>query len=445
MGYKHYRLIFWIRMVFILATTVLVVLSFPKTLSMAPVLLIALLIIQMVTLLSYLERPQRDINRFFDAIRYSDFMQTFSDKSIDKSLTPMKEAFTKVMESFQKARTEKEAQYRYLQTVVQHIGIGILVFKTDGQIDMMNRAARKLLGIPSLKNLDALTKVSTSLPDTIRHIQPGEKTHIQFQHAESGDLITLSILTARFIIQNEIYTLVSLQNIQSELDAKELDAWQNLIRVLTHEIMNSITPIVSLASTAKNILEIQESEDSENLRDVDQAIQTIQTRSEGLLRFVKSYRQLTHMPQPSFSIVAVSDLLSHIYQLLKPDFDEKKVEFAFNVSPSSLEITADRHLIEQVLINLLQNALYWCSRKSGGAVKMIAELGPGSRPVIRVIDNGPGIQKKVLEKIFIPFFTTKEDGSGIGLSLSRQIMQVHKGHITVQSVPSRETVFTLKF
>jgi two-component system nitrogen regulation sensor histidine kinase NtrY len=445
MGYKHYRLIFWIRMIFILATTVLVVLSFPKTMNMAPVLLIVLLIIQIVYLLSHLERPQHDINRFFDAIRYSDFMQTFSDKSVDKSLTPMKEAFTKVMESFQKTRAEKEAQYRYLQTVVQHIGIGILVFKSDGEIDMMNRAARKLLGIPSLKHLDALIKVSPSLPGTIRQIQPGEKTHIQFQHAESGDLITLSILTARFIIQTEIYTLVSLQNIQSELDAKELDAWQNLIRVLTHEIMNSITPIVSLASTAKSLLEARDSRDSENLNDVDQAIQTIQTRSEGLLRFVKSYRQLAHMPQPSFSIVAVNGLLSHIHHFLKPDFEEMKVEFTFDVSPTSLEITADRHLIEQVLINLLQNALYWCSRKSGRNVRMSAELGPGSRPVIKVIDNGPGIQKKVLDKIFIPFYTTKEDGSGIGLSLSRQIMQVHKGHITVRSVPDRETVFTLKF
>ena len=372
-------------------------------------------------------------------------MQTFSDRSIDKSLSPMKEAFAKVMDTFQKTRAEKEAQYRYLQTVVQHIGIGILVFKSGGQIDMMNRAARKLLGIPSLKNLDVLKKVSTSLPDTIRHIQPGEKTHIQFRHKESGDLITLSILTARFIIQNEIYTLVSLQNIQSELDAKELDAWQNLIRVLTHEIMNSITPIVSLASTAKKIIETENSGDSENLADVDQAIQTIQTRSEGLLRFVKSYRQLTHMPQPSFSIIMVSDLFDHIYRFLKPDFNGKKVEFSTDVSPSSLEITADRHLIEQVLINLLQNALFWCSRKPGGRVTMNAGIGQGSRPAIRVIDNGPGIQKEVLNNIFIPFFTTKEDGSGIGLSLSRQIMQLHRGHITVQSVPNQETIFTLKF
>ena len=433
-------------MLFILATTVFMVICFSRTrLGMVPVLLAAFLIIQIVYLLNHIEKPQRDVNRFFDAIRYSDFMQTFSDRSIDKSLSPMKEAFAKVMDTFQKTRAEKEAQYRYLQTVVQHIGIGILVFKSGGQIDMMNRAARKLLGIPSLKNLDVLKKVSTSLPDTIRHIQPGEKTHIQFRHKESGDLITLSILTARFIIQNEIYTLVSLQNIQSELDAKELDAWQNLIRVLTHEIMNSITPIVSLASTAKKIIETENSGDSENLGDVDQAIQTIQTRSEGLLRFVKSYRQLTHMPQPSFSIISVSDLFDHIYRFLKSDFDEKKVEFLTDVSPFSLEITADRHLIEQVLINLLQNALYWCSRKSGGRVMMNAGIGQGSRPAIRIIDNGPGIQKEVLDNIFIPFFTTKEDGSGIGLSLSRQIMQLHRGHITVQSAPNQETIFTLKF
>ena len=394
-----------------------------------------------------MEKPQKDINRFFDAIRYSDFTQTFSNPSIDKSLAPMKEAFNKVMDAFQETRAEKEEQYRYLQTVVQHVGIGLLVFKSEGKIDLINQAAKKLFGISTIKQLDDLKQIKSSLPQKIKQLQAGEKSHIKFCHPGSGDFITLSVYSTQFILQSGIYTLVSIQNIQSELEEKELEAWQNLIRVLTHEMMNSITPIVSLASTAQSIIQSSDliTDDNEPLKDVNEAVQTIKTRGEGLLKFVKSYRQLTRLPQPVFSIIPLNEFLSYLCKLMQPQFVEKHIEFECHVSPITLEITADRNLIEQVLINLIQNALYWCSRKPGGRVSLTASLGPGSRPIIQVIDNGPGIQKQALEKIFIPFFTTKEDGTGVGLSLSRQIMRLHKGNILVKSVPDQETIFTLKF
>ncbi len=448
MDYNRFRVQYWTRMILILLTTGIIAIWIQKTsLNIMPIFLAGILIIQIVTLLHRMEKPQRDMKRFFDAIRYSDFTQTFSVVSSDKSLIPMKKIFTKVLEEFNKTRAEKEAQHRYFETVVQHVGVGLLIFKSDGQIDLINRAARKLFGISNIKHLDALRKIKRSLPDSLIRIQPGEKSHIQIQHPESGDLLTLSIYTTRFIIQEEIFTLASIQNIQSELEEKELEAWQNLIRVLTHEIMNSITPIASLASTVKNLLDniFKDHKRSDTIEDVDQAVKTIETRSHGLLKFVQSYRQLTRLPKPEFKIVPILPMIEHIEQLMQPRFKEKQVALNTSVHPSSLEITADPTLIEQVLINLMQNALDWCSRKPQGKVTLQSEMGKGGHPIIQVIDNGPGIQKEALDKIFIPFFTTKEDGTGIGLSLSRQIMRLHKGNINVQSTPDQETIFTLRF
>jgi len=448
MIYKQIRFHYWTRMSLILITFGIFVLCISKTdLDITPLFLVIILILQIAALLHQMEKPQRDMNRFFDAIRYSDFSQTFSDTGTDKSLAPMKEAFSKVMEAFQKTREEKEAHYRYLQTMVQHVGVGLMVFQPDGRIDMMNQALRKILGISNIRKLETLRKIKPSLPEQLTQIQPGEKNHIRFYHPETHDLITLSIYTTRFIIRDEAYTLASIQNIQSELEEKELEAWQNLIRVLTHEIMNSITPIASLASTAKGMLKKMSSQKNQPIpvEDITQAVQTIEMRSKGLLNFVDSYRQLTRIPQPDFQIVPLMPLIERIQTLMRPKYNEKRVQLEITVHPTSIEVTADPALIEQVLINLLKNALDWCLKIKGGKVCVRASMGGGGRPIIQIIDNGPGIQKEALEKIFIPFFTTKEDGTGIGLSLSRQIMRLHKGTITAQSRPNHETIITLRF
>ncbi len=261
----------------------------------------------------------------------------------------------------------------------------------------------------------------------------------------------MSLYATRFILQNEPLTLISVQNIQSELDEKELEAWQNLIRVLTHEIMNSITPIASLASTANRLLGNASTdlekypEIRESFRDVSQAITTIESRSQGLLKFVESYRKLTRIPKPEFEIVPIRELFNRVVPLMQAKFDERGIRFTQSIEPETLEITADLNLVEQVLINLLQNALDWAGTKPNGEAILSAGMGNAGRPIVQIIDNGPGIQKEALEKIFIPFFTTKPDGSGIGLSLSRQIMQLHHGSISVTSEPGRNTVFTLKF
>ena len=251
-------------------------------------------------------------------------------------------------------------------------------------------------------------------------------------------------------MRGQVFNLISVQNIQAELEEKEMEAWQNLVRVLTHEIMNSITPISSLASTANDILNQcdgagEENLDSETRHDIREAVRTIQRRSVGLLHFVETYRKMTRIPKPVFRVFKVTDLFSRLQRLMKNELEEKGIGMSWSVEPKSLELTADPELIEQVLINLVLNSIQALEGRTAGRIKVSARLDSSGRPVIQVRDNGPGILEEVREKIFIPFFTTRRDGSGIGLSLSRQIMRLHRGTISVQSDPGVETCFNLKF
>jgi signal transduction histidine kinase len=246
---------------------------------------------------------------------------------------------------------------------------------------------------------------------------------------------------------------VSLQNIQSELQEKEMEAWQTLIRVLTHEIMNSMTPITSMAATVIDLLNtIKEKNggniDAETIIDIADALKTIHKRSLGLTDFVEAYRNLTLIPKPKFKIFPIHDLFGRIEKLMENKLTKKGIDFYWAVEPQSLELTADPGLIEQVLINLVLNAadaFTGLKNSNSPRVQLTASLAENGKIIIRVTDNGPGIVKEALSKVFIPFYSTKKKGSGIGLSLSRQIMKLHKGSITVQSEPDVETIFTLKF
>jgi signal transduction histidine kinase len=245
---------------------------------------------------------------------------------------------------------------------------------------------------------------------------------------------------------------VSLQNIRGELEETEIEAWRKLIRVLTHEIMNSITPISSLASTVNDLVrrppsatEGTGSSEPETRIDVIQALETIQKRSEGLLHFVDAYRNLTLIPRPKFRLIRLDELLGRVRRLMDASIREHGIGFEIRVEPETLEIAADPELLEQVLINLLVNARQAVEGRPGARIAVTARLDARGRVLIQVTDNGPGIAPENLEQIFVPFFSTKENGSGIGLSLSRQIMRLHDGTISVHSKPGEDTVFTLRF
>ena len=262
----------------------------------------------------------------------------------------------------------------------------------------------------------------------------------------------LSIYAAEFKLRSNHYTLVSISNIQNELEEKEMEAWQNLIRVLTHEIMNSVTPIVSLSSTANSLLENIDSKlksksdlNTDELEDVTGALNTIVKRSKGLLHFVDDYRNLTRIPAPNFQVVKISSLFERIKKLFSDQLNEKNIICRCTVEPDNLEVIADPDLIEQVLINLILNSIKALTAAEYPEIKLVSKFDNRGSIIMQVIDNGDGIPEDLHEKIFIPFFTTRKEGSGIGLSLSRQIMRAHKGGITVSSIPGKETIFTLKF
>lgn len=447
MGFRNFRLVVIGRVLLLSLTLFLLFYLGLQTSFYATAAVVALLLVaQIYSLVKYIERTNNDLGRFLSSIRYADFTQSFSARGRGRSFEELSSALSEVMNDFRRVRVEKEEQFLYLQTVVQHIGVGLVVFRQDGEVELVNTAAKRLLIVNHLDNIKDLSAVSPALVDTLFALRPGEKTLFKFEY--ESEITQLAIYATSFRLREQYLTLVSIQNIRSELEEKEMEAWQKLIRVLTHEIMNSITPISSLASTADDLLKSGEGGPTmspDSLTDVRGAIQTIKKRSQGLLHFVDAYRNLTRVPRPNFKICRIADLFAHAEQLMKTQVPGRAVRFHSRVDPESLELTADPELVEQVLINLLLNALHAVQDQPNGQIRMEASLDERGRVIVEVIDNGPGISEEARDKIFVPFFTTKQEGSGIGLSLSKEIMRLHKGSIQFQSDPGKRTVFRLTF
>ncbi len=400
---------------------------------------------QVIALIHFVEKTERDLARFFNAIQYQDFFETFASHGSAAS-KELHEAFTRVIRDFQEVRSQREAQYQYLQTVIQHIGIGLIAYDRDGNIDLVNNAARKLLGVKIIRNTTALSELGTHFVEALAKISPGEQRTLKV--VRHGIVQQLALHATEFRRYGTQYTLVSIQNIQRELEDKEMEAWQDLMRVLTHEIRNSITPIASLATTARGLLdecEPGEENDAEDISDARLAVKTIEKRSNGLLGFVESFRSLSHIPKPKFQILVLNEFFEHLQMFFQSQFEEKEIRSSFRADPDTLEVTADPGLLEQVMINLVMNAIQAVADTEQPSIEVQGYMDVRGRITIEVSDNGPGILDEVIDKAFIPFFTTKKEGSGIGLSLSRQIMRLHGGSIHVSSTPNIKTTFRLTF
>jgi len=328
--------------------------------------------------------------------------------------------------------------------------VSIIAYRKDGTVEMINKAAKTLFQIHSLKNIKGLEQLSQELVNTLIHISPGENTLVKVQ--DQDDILQLAIYATEFKVKDKLIILATINNIQNVLEEQETEAWQKLIRVLTHEIMNSITPIASLSSTLEIMLKgitdggnVREDLDIDSVMEIQQALQTINKRSTGLLHFVNTYRNLTRIPKPNFKIFPVKELFKNLYLLMEEEISENKVNFVTNIEPENIEVSADEQLVEQVIINLIRNSMHALDGRKDPTIELKTYYNKRGRVTIQVADNGTGILPEVLDKIFIPFFTTKQSGSGIGLSLSRQILRLHNGTITALSVPDQETIFTLTF
>ncbi|MDH4270705.1 MAG: ATP-binding protein [Candidatus Aminicenantes bacterium] len=451
---RRFRFQCLVRVLFLVLSICGFVLVVAKTRLYAVFILLGLTVIyQVISLVLYVEKTNRELARFLLALRYHDFSQTFKDEKLGGSFDRLRQAFTEIMDNFRKIRMEKEEHYQYLQIIVQHVGIGLLAFQSNGDVELINPAAKKLFKVPFLKNIKALESFSPELLQTLQTMRPHQRALVKVE--TDGDVLNLALYSREFKLRDQGFTLVSIQNIQSELEEKEIESWQKLIRVLTHEIMNSITPIASLASTIDDLLEESTPQDHpaepeeaarrEALSDIHHAAQTIQKRSQGLLQFVDAYRNLTLIPQPRPETFPIGELFQRVEKLLAPQVREKVRDFRSSVEPEDLRLFADPALIEQVLINLLLNAAQAVEGQKVARISLAAYLDGQARTLIEVRDNGTGITAENIDKIFIPFFSTKEGGAGIGLSFSRQVMHLHRGSISVHSRPGEETVFTLRF
>lgn len=412
-----------------------------------------LLLFQIYDLVHYVERTNRDISSFLEAIRHSDFTQRFAVKGGSPAYKELYQAFNDVTTSFQRIKTDKQAHHLYLQAMVEHIGIGIVSFDKDGQVLLVNHVIKEVLHMPYLEHIEALSRISEELVEVLYGIGHNERRLVTLQVRD--EQLQLALHATTLVSQGRTLKIVSCQNIKSELEEQELQTWQKLIRVLTHEIMNTITPVISLTSTVSQLVEEEvvgkavagEVPEEEVLEDIRAGLRTIEKRSTGMLHFVKNYRRLMRVPTPEVRTVKVKDLLKGVYTLLQPEMEANHAKLSIYLRDEKAELQVDPELIEQVLINLIKNGMEACLQTASPRVEVIAYQEEQDRDRFRidVQDNGTGISPEDVDKIFIPFFTTKKQGSGIGLSLSKQIMRQHGGSIHVSSPAGGPTTFSLIF
>lgn len=426
----------------LLATAFLVL----KGLYVYLVIMVPVIIYLMVDFYKFQRKAHDELNQFVESVHYRDFSRYFDVKRAPVELQSLRKGFNEINTTIKVISREKEAQYQYTQKILELIDTGILMYKLDdGEVVWMNDALKRLLQLPYLKTIESLERRDAALYQEIRVLNPGD-TKVATAHLDKTPLKVLLSATA-FQTDGMKYKLVAFQNVNEALDETESKAWQKLLSVMTHEIMNSIAPISSLAATLKNRL--QQTNNGGNrdgsMDDLELGIDTIKRRSEGLLKFAETYRNLNKITQPNLKRIYVRDLFETLHSLMEPTLEQKNIEMEIILKDPDLMVDADTNLIEQVLINLVLNAMEAVKDRPEPKILLSGYLASNRKTVIKVADNGIGMPEEVVDKIFIPFFSTKKTGSGIGLSLSKQIMMLHRGQITVQSVEGEGTAFLLQF
>jgi two-component system nitrogen regulation sensor histidine kinase NtrY len=411
------------------------------------IFVVPIIIYQGLEFYRFHRKAYEELNQFVESVHYRDFSRNFDVKHAPVELQPLRKGFNEINTTFKVISKEKETQYQYLQKILELIDTGILSYKLeDGAIVWMNESLKKMLQLPYLKTIHSLMKRDEDLYNQIMVLKPGE-TKIGTAHLERSSFKVLLSATA-FQTDGEKFKLIAFQNVDEALDETESKAWQKLLSVMTHEIMNSIAPISSLADTLKNRLQVSLSRldnKAGSVDDLELGIETIKRRSEGLLKFAETYRNLNKIAAPNLKKVYVRDLFENLNQLMQPTLDQKNIEMEIVLKDTDLVLEADTNLIEQVLINLVVNSIEAVKDRADARIILSGFLASSGKVVIKVADNGAGMSEEVMDKIFIPFFSTKKSGSGIGLSLCKQIMMLHKGNIHIQSKEGIGTSFSLHF
>ena len=410
-------------------------------------LLIALSAADMIR---YVEKTNREFTTFLEFIYHHDFSVDIANRGKGRIFNNLSNAYKLITNEYKRLNLEKEAHYQYLESVIEHVSVALIGLNGEGTVILMNQQAKKLFKSPYLPSIDSFRRIDECFPETLHKLGDGERQLVSTRIED--EIFQLVLYATEFQLLGEHYKLVSFQNIRDELEQRENESWQKLIRVLTHEIMNSVTPIISLTSVIKETLmprsnlHIAIGElSTEEHEDLLKSINSIESRSRGLLNFVRSYSNLTNLPTPEFSQVDVASLFDQVHTIMMQGLEKTEIRFEVNCPVKDLSIRADPQMIEQVLINLIKNAMEALEGREDPQIQLRGSINRQGMVILQVIDNGPGIDPANIENIFIPFFTTKRKGSGVGLSISRQIMFANKGMLSVNTNPGKGCIFTLRF
>jgi two-component system nitrogen regulation sensor histidine kinase NtrY len=411
------------------------------------VVLSPVIIYQLVDFYKFHKKAHDELAQFVESVHYRDFSRYFDVKHAPPDLQPLREGFNEINTTFKVISKERETQYQYLQKILELVNTGILSYEEkEGEVIWMNESLKRMLQLPYLKTIHSLSRRDHELYENIIALRPGEGK-IATVHIENNSFKVLLAVTT-FQTDGRMFKLIAFQNVNEALDETESKAWQKLLGVMTHEIMNSVAPISSLADTLVRRLQdtiLKAGDEASDLEDLELGIDTIRRRSEGLLRFAETYRNLNKITSLNLKQVHVRELFGNLHQLMHPTLSQKNIELDIILKEPDLQLELDVNLIEQVLINLIVNAVEAVKERASPKIGLSATTSANNKVVIRITDNGTGMTEDLLDKIFVPFFTTRKNGSGIGLSLCKQIMLLHHGNIKVQSIVGKGTEFMLLF
>ena len=416
-----------------------------------------LIILQVFFLIRYVNNTNYSLVKFLDALKNEDYSVYFSPSKKGDSFVKVYEDFNLIIKMFKHNKIEKEAQSRYFEYILEHVSLGIISIKkedlynlnSDTEVLFLNRAASEILRLPKHKYWHRIASHVPWFANEVKKIAGGGKTLIDIGDETEIKQLSLEVIEIQLL---EIpYLIITFQDIRSEIEQKEIEAWHNVIRILAHEMLNSFTPVSSLASTMKSLTENEKGElinigqlDEEDIHDINMAATTIKKRADGLLDFVKDYRTISNVPNPALAKVNVKKFLTDLKILMKSAVEEAGIVLEILQVPANATIDMDSKLIEQVMINLIYNSIHALKGKENPVIEVSCIVEP-NKTLIILTDNGFGIEEKIINQIFIPFYTTKKNGSGIGLSLSKNILKKHGGNLLVSSEVGRFTSFSLVF
>lgn len=443
----EWRLLLRVLFLFVAITATSLVVVEGKGYYLYGVITVPLVIYSVLDLIRFQRKAMDEVDQFVESIHYRDFSRHFDVRRAPNELKPLRKGFNEINTTFKLISRERETQYHYLQKILELVDTGLISYEQEtGETGWINEAFKNLIGVPYLKTIHSLEKREPGLYADIMQLKAGESKVMAITRNQQQVKMLVSASVMRS--DDKMYKLVAFQNVSEALDETESKAWSKLLNVMTHEIMNSVAPISSLADTLKNRLQSPEITDhlqNVDLEDIELGIDTIKRRSEGLLKFTESYRSLNKITKLDLNKVLVRNMFENLNSLMRPTLEKKNIELDIILRDPALAIEADINLLDQVMINLLVNAIEAVKDRPEPRITLAAEMQGSNKLLVKVMDNGVGMPPELLDKIFIPFFSTRKTGSGIGLSLCKQIMLLHKGNIQVQSTEGKGSAFILSF